>query len=447
MDASARTGTRPSSEGFRTPKRFALEVPLKVLLSEGASLSARQTISALGPTGARIEVCDPDPLCLGRFSRFVRAWHRCPRWNVDPVGYLQFLADRLAADRYDVLLAVHDQAFLLARFRADLMRRVGLGVPDFAALERLQSKAEFIRVLDELDLPHPPTALVRTRRELEAAATPACYMKLAYSTAGCGVWRVSEQSELRAVADRLEAAGLLDGRHEVLVQQPASGVLRVIQAVYQRGRLVGAHCSQARAQGVGGSAWARESVLDPLVLEHLAALGSHLDWHGGLCMDYLHDPETGRPSYIDANPRPGETLNATLSGLNLSQLLVQVSLDQDVPPSPTPRPGVRTHTLVMSLMALAHDGASRRRLLAELRRARAHRAPYDASQDEITRPREDPPSLIPAVYLTLRLLLNPSAARRIVASTVDNYALSEAAVQLIRQIPSDLLAPRSMANR
>ena len=95
----------------------------------------------------------------------------------------------------------------------------------------------------------------------------------------------------------------------------------------------------------------------------------------------------------------------------------------------------------MGLMALAHEGAPRRRLLAELRRAWAHRAPYDASQDEITRPREDPPSLIPAVYLTLRLLLNPSAARRIVARTVDNYSLSEAAVQVIRQIPADVLAP------
>ena len=214
-------------------------------------------------------------------------------------------------------------------------------------------------MLDELDLPHPPTVLVRTRRELEAAGTPPCYIKLAYSTAGCGVWRVSDRGEMPAVTDRLEAAGLLDGRFEVLVQQPAPGVLRVIQAVYQRGRLVGAHCSQARAQGVGGSAWARESVLDPLVLEHLAALGAHLDWHGGLCMDYLHDPETGRPSYIDANPRPGETLNATLSGLNLSQRLVQVSRDQDVPPLPPPQPGVRTHTVVMALMALAHEGAPR----------------------------------------------------------------------------------------
>ncbi|MGZ3432119.1 MAG: hypothetical protein ACXWN0_10410, partial [Isosphaeraceae bacterium] len=133
---------------------------MRIILSEGSSLSARQAISALGPTGARTEVCDPDPLCLGQFSRFVRAWHRCPRWNVDPVGYLRFVADRLAAERYDVLLAVHNQAFLLARFRDELSRRVGLALPEFAALERVQSKAEFLRVRDGLDLLHPPTVLV-----------------------------------------------------------------------------------------------------------------------------------------------------------------------------------------------------------------------------------------------------------------------------------------------
>ena len=300
--------------------------PLRILLSEGSSLSARQAISALGPTGAWIEICDPDRLCLGRFSRFVRAWHRCPAWNVDPAGYFRFLVERLDAGHYDVLLVVHDQAFLLARFRDDLRQRVGLALPEFASLERLQSKAEFIRVLDELNLPHPPTLVVRTRSDLIASSKPPCYIKLSYATAGRGVWLVNNRAELSSVADRLATQGGLDGNHEVLVQQPAPGRLRVLQAVFQHGRLIGAHCSQARAQGVGGSACARESVLDPQALEHLSALGVHLNWHGGLCMDYIYDTYTCHIYYIDANPRPGEPLNACLSGLNLSELLVRVSL-------------------------------------------------------------------------------------------------------------------------
>jgi predicted ATP-grasp superfamily ATP-dependent carboligase len=408
-------------------------------LSEGSSLSARQAISSLGPTGARIEVCDPDRLCLGRFSRFVRVWHRCPRWNADPAGYLRFLFRLLGAESFDVLLATHDQAFLLSRFRDDFCHHVGLALPSFAALERLQSKVEFLKVLDELGLPHPPTIIVRTRAELETRSAPPCYIKLPHSTAGCGVWRVRDQEELATVAAHLDAAGLLDGRVQILVQEPAPGGLRIVQAVYQHGRLVAAHTSRCRAQGVGGSAYARESVLDPPVLEHLAALGTHLGWHGGLCLDYIHDPKTGRVAYIDANPRPGETWNGTLSGLNLIELLVQVSLNRPIPPPRTPQPEVRTHSLVMGLMALAHEGGSRRRLLTELRQAWAHGTPYDSSHDEITRLRDDLPSLLPALYLTARLLLNPSAARRIVARTVENYSLCEAAAEAIRQLPANLL--------
>src|SRR5436190_24006895 len=86
---------------------------IRVLLSEGSSLSARETISALGPLGYRLEVCDPNPLCLGRFSRFVGAWHRGPAAGRDPLGYLRFVLDRLGRERYDVLLPVHEQALLV----------------------------------------------------------------------------------------------------------------------------------------------------------------------------------------------------------------------------------------------------------------------------------------------------------------------------------------------
>ena len=49
-------------------------------------------------------------------------------------------------------------------------------------------------------------------------------------------------------------------------------------------------------------------------------------------LDYLYDMANGRPAYIDANPRIGETVNATLSGLNLCELLVQVSRGGAVAP-------------------------------------------------------------------------------------------------------------------
>ena len=72
---------------------------------------------------------------------------------------------------------------------------------------------------------------------------------------------------------------------------------------------------------------------------------------------------------------------------------------------------------------------------AELWRAWTHQHLYAGSQDELTRPRDDLPSLIPAAWLAGRVLVNPQVASRMVANTVDNYALSEAAARAIRLLP------------
>ncbi len=407
---------------------------LKILLTEGSSLSARHTLYALGSAGHTIDICDPKPLCIARFSRFVRAWHRCPSFVADPKGYIQFLTDRLRAEHYDVLLPVHDQVYLLSRFRDHFTRLTGLAVPEFAAMEQLQSKASLIRVLDSLKIPFPPTRLARTREELERTCEFPCYIKLAHSTAGCGVWLVRNRDELAEVLTTIEQSGVLDGGTEILVQQPAAGVFCVSQSVFQHGRLIAVHCYQARALGVGGSARARISVSHPIVAEHHRRIGAHLNWHGALNLEYFFDPTTGQPSYVDANPRIGETLNATLSGLNLCELLLSVSLDESIACPPPPKTGVRTHSVVMSLMAVAQRSESRWKVLKELKDAWLNADVYSRSQDELTRPQEDLLSLLPGAVVAIQLLTQPRIAQRIVRRTVDNYALSEAAVRAIREL-------------
>ena len=80
---------------------------LSILLSEGASTSAREAVTALGLRGHHIEVVDPQPFCLARFSRFVRRVHRCPPLASDPEGYRDFVLGLLASRRFDVLVPIH----------------------------------------------------------------------------------------------------------------------------------------------------------------------------------------------------------------------------------------------------------------------------------------------------------------------------------------------------
>jgi hypothetical protein len=89
--------------------------PLRVLVSEGNSTSAREAITILGLSGHHIEVCDPSPLCLAKFSRFVSKVHQCPGLRDDPAGFLGFVEKLLVARHFDVLLPIHEQGFLFAR--------------------------------------------------------------------------------------------------------------------------------------------------------------------------------------------------------------------------------------------------------------------------------------------------------------------------------------------
>jgi predicted ATP-grasp superfamily ATP-dependent carboligase len=421
-------GERRRGEGGSNARR------LKVLFSEGSSLSARHTLYALGPRHI-IDILDPNPsFCLARFSRFVRRCYRCPRFAVDPFGYLDFVRARLKAERYDVLFPVHDQAYLLSRSRDELSRWAAVPVPEFAAMERVQSKSAFMDLLAELGLPHPHTRAIHSRQELEQERSFPFYLKLPYGTAGCGVWRIEDAAMARTICEQLESNGTLGPDKVALLQQAAPGVLGVAQAVFQHGRLLAAHTYQARALGVGGSARARVGVDLPQVREHLRILGEHLRWHGALMLDFLVEPVTGRVAYIEANPRIGETVNALLSGVNLPELLLSVGLDENVQPAPVRRHAVRTHSLVMSLMALAQNGGTRVELLRELCRAAAAHDIYAGSQDEVTRPCDDALSMIPAAFVALQLLVNPRRAQGIVSRAVRDYALSALSDEAIRRM-------------
>lgn len=87
---------------------------IRVLLSEGSSLTAREVLTCLGPVGFHVETLDPDPLCSARLSRWMRKVHRCPRSGADPVGYLEAVRRVVSERRIDVVLPTHEQAWLFA---------------------------------------------------------------------------------------------------------------------------------------------------------------------------------------------------------------------------------------------------------------------------------------------------------------------------------------------
>lgn len=399
-----------------------VQKPLRVLVCEGNSTSAREAITILGLSGHRVEVCDPGRYCLARFSRFVREFHLCPGLRDDPVGFLAFVEHLLSARHFDVLLPTHEQGFLFARVSARLSDRAGLALPDFESYRAAHNKAGFSRLLDQLGLPQPATQIVKSETGLRASMRYPSVVKTSVGTASRGVWFVRDAADLEGVMRDLSAQGLsVQGLNvrglnangtfadEVLVQDFVPGITGKAQAVFSRGRLLGFHGYRQIAAGAGGGEAIKQSESRADVRDYVAAIGQRLGWHGALSVDYIL-ADAATPLLIDCNPRLVEPMGAYLAGVDLVGLLLAISLGQTPEPAPHSRDGVRTHLAMQALLGCASRDGSRRDVAGVCWHLAAGGGAYVGSAEELTPLQTDWISVAPLAATAIALLLRPKLA-------------------------------------
>jgi hypothetical protein len=404
---------RPASPAISEGNGRMTARKLSILLSEGTSTSAREAVTALGVRGHHIEVVDPQAFCLARFSGFVRRVHRCPPLGSDPEGYRDFVLGLLAAQRFDVLVPMHEQGYLLAKIQDQIAPHTAVALPDFEAYELAVSKFGFTRLLSELGIPQPATRIAKTREALRAALGLPVVLKTEIGTASRGVWFIADPLDLdRALEeiDRAEAFG--DG---IVVQEMVDGPVEHAQAVFSTGRMVAMHGFRQLVRGAGGGDAAKESVARPEVREHLARIGARLRWHGSLSVDYILRQPDGVPAYIDCNPRLVEPMSGVLAGIDLMDILVRVSTGEKVPEQPPGRTGVHSHLAMQLLLGLALRGATRREILRECWHLWMGRGRSAGSREELTPVGLDGASLVPLLLTAVVLLASPGYAHRLAA--------------------------------
>ena len=408
--------------------------PLRVLVSEGSSTSAREAITILGLSGHLIEVCDPSPYCLARFSRFVGKFHRCPGLRDDPAGFLGFVEELLSARHFDVLLPTHEQGFLFARVRQRLEDRVALALPSFASYRIAHSKAGFSRLLDQLGLPQPATRIVKSAGELRDAIRFPCVVKTSVGTASRGIWFVRDDGDLEGALQELSAQDLkVNGAFadEVLVQEFVAGATEKAQAVFCRGKLLGFHAYRQIAAGAGGGEAIKQSARRPEVRALLATIGEKLAWHGALSVDYVLPDDGATPLLIDCNPRLVEPMSAYLAGVDLVGLLLRISKGETPAAAPEGREGVRTQLAMQALLGCASRGGTRRDIVRECWQLATGGGPYADSTEELTPVRLDLVSAVPLAMTAILLLVNPKLAVTLARRGFGAHLLNVGSVRLI----------------
>jgi hypothetical protein len=467
---------------------------MKVLLSDGSGLTARQVAGRLSASGHHVEVLSPDRLCLCRFTRHVRRVHVVPSYGADPLGWLDATLAVYRHGGFDLLFPTQEQVAVLSHSAGRLAGAgIRTAVPSFEALRAVQDKVSASATLRALGIPQPATAFVASADDLRAWRSLPVFIKTPIGTATSGVRLVDSVAALRSCADELEAAGVFAGTTAaaggvvaggavaggasaggavdggaggsvavdgggsgsaaaptgaadgpalgVIAQEPVAGPLVMVQAVFAHGELVAAHANLRVREGNRGGASHKRSLDQPaVVVGHLESLGRALRWHGGLSADAVLT-DAG-PEFIDINPRLVEPGNAWRSGVDLVGAMVDVARGGAPEAQPLGRPGVATHQLLLAALGAGARDRTRRAAAAEIWAALTHAGPYRGSAEELTPVRGDPRAALPVIAATAMMLVCPAAGRRLAAGSVADYALTPAGWDTLLSTPP---APRAPA--
>lgn len=372
-----------------------MERRVKVLILNGTSAAAVQALTVLNPQRYAIHVCDSNPKCWCRFHRHCTRFFQSPLLGANPEAFFAFIMQRLKSEPYDVILAVHEEGLLLAKYRHLFKEYAGLLISDAEAYNTVMNKELCLKRAQSLGISIPPTVFTRTIDEVTQEIQYPLYVKLPYGTSSSGVKRITSFKELAAQFPNLDIS------NGFILQKEISGDLCVIQSIFVDGKLIASHQYLALAKGFGGGASRRLSVDTDDLREYAKVLGADLRWNGPLMLDFIRDHDTGIAYLIEGNPRIGETYNAFLAGLPICEIIIAISLGKPVIDPFHSRAGVYSHQMTTEVTAaIKRDETLIRKWIIAFS-ALARWGKYRPSREELIHPLSDPYSFYRALSLII----------------------------------------------
>jgi len=394
---------------------------MRILLTEGSGLTARQVATRLGQLGHEVELLSSTPLCLARFTRHVRGVHQVPPFGLDPKAWFA-AAKRVLDERgIQMLFPTQEQVAWLAAHHDEI--RAMTVLPSFSALRRVQDKIAAFQTLKSVELPQPPGRIVREAAELRAIERFPVFVKRATSTASNGVRRAANRSALASAVAAL-------GPGDLLVQESVSGPLVMAQAVADDGRLIALHANLRVREGVGGGAAVKESIRVPGLAKQVQRLVERLHWHGPISFDLILTEAD--PVIIDINPRLVEPMNAWLSGVDLVGSMLALARGEHPPVHLDGCQGVRSRQILLALLGAAQRERTRLAVWHELRGAIHGVGDFRDAVEELTPCKNDWLAAFPVLAVAAATLVWPGAWRHFESGAVQDYALTPAAWEQLR---------------
>ncbi len=130
-------------------------------------------------------------------------------------------------------------------------------------------------------------------------------------------------------------------------------------------------------------------------------------------------------------------MSAVFAGLDLVDLLLQVSRGETAVSVADANSGVRTHIALQALLGCAARDGSRLNVLRECWKLLARREPYAGSREELTPVTIDWMSFVPPTITALWLLATPSAAHTLPKTGWGAQLLTPQSIRTIKTMDAE----------
>jgi len=320
---------------------------MRVLVLDGDSAAALESLQSLGRRGAQVDVaCERDD-CLAFHSRYVR------RRLQQPPAYagrdaVQWLARQDRERDYALIVPATEASLLLLRaLQEEHPTRRKAALPADAALDIALDKQATLQLAARLGIAVPATVLI------EHAAAPCARYPVVLKSVRSRVRIDGRDVRLPAVLARDAAAHA----HVLTQWLPYTPVLQQefvvghgfgIAMLFERGRPVWHFAHERLHENPltgGGSTYRRSIEPPPLLLQAAERLLRHLHWHGVAMVEFRGDAQ--RWHLMEINPRLWGSLALSIDcGVDFPWGLAMLAAGAALPALPRYRRGYYTRQVL-----------------------------------------------------------------------------------------------------
>jgi predicted ATP-grasp superfamily ATP-dependent carboligase len=324
--------------------------PMAALITFGRNRMAYTALRSLARRGIKVIAGDSFSPSMCFYSRYCHDRFVYPSPYLFPERFVETLARKARELNCRVLMPMHEEGFVIARYRDRLPPFLKVPLPDYDQIMNLHGKDRFYELAQRMNIPIPKTYFVGQMGKIEEIASRLSYpavVKPRRAHGSFGLRYVHSAQELKEAHDQLVNRFRFGPQETPIVQEYVAGAKHSVCMLFNRGRLR-AQCTFKFLREFpirGGTAVLRISVKNERMERIARRVLEHLQWHGIAEAEFTLTEDRG-PVLMEINPRFwGSLYQGVASGVDFPYLLYRMALDGDVDPVLEYPLGVKTRWL------------------------------------------------------------------------------------------------------